>query len=402
MTKKQERGLILLLGAIAAMGPFTIDTYLPGFPAIAEDLDTEISMVSLTLTSYFIGISIGQLIYGPLLDRYGRKKPLLFGLSLYLLAAVGCALAFDVYWLIGIRLIQALGGCAGMVAARAIVRDRFPVQETARVFSTLILVMGVAPIVAPTLGGYITANLGWRYIFMMLAVFAMILVVMVHYLLKESKVPDKEVSLRPKRIAINYWKVFTNRDFLIYSFAGSMAMAGMFTYIAGSPFVIMEILGFAEDTYGWIFGLNAAGFIIGSQINRVVLRKRDSGQVTDVSGILILLICVALVVQVAIGIPNAYTFLFSLFTFLFFLGFLNPNSTALALGPFSNNAGVASALIGSVRMVGAAVSTALIGALHDGTAFPMVGIMLGCALIVFALLFGSKLLPQKELSYSEG
>lgn len=398
MTKKQERGLILLLGAIAAMGPFTIDTYLPGFPAIAKDLHTEISMVSLTLTSYFIGISVGQIIYGPLLDRYGRKKPLIIGLVLYLVAALGCALAANVYWLIGLRLLQAFGGCAGMVASRAIVRDRFPVKETARIFSSLLLVMGIAPIVAPTLGGYITSHLGWRYIFIMLAAFAAMLVALVYYLLSESKSPDGEVSLRPRRIARNYWQVLSNRDFLVYGLAGSMATAGMFTYIAGSPFVIMEILGFQEKTYGWIFGINALGFISGSQVNRALLKKRDSEKVTQVSAVLILTICILALVQVFAGLTSAYTFLATLFSFLFFLGFLNPNTTALALGPFTRNTGVASALIGSVRMLGGAVSTALIGALHNGTAMPMVGIMLGCALVSFLLLFSYRLLPGKNWS----
>src|SRR5690606_24641860 len=151
---------------------FSIDMYLPGFSAIAEDLKTDVATVGLTLTSYFVGISVGQLIYGPLIDRYGRKKPFLIGLSIYLLAALGCAFSPHINWLIAMRLILALGGCVGMVASRAIIRDIFPVNETARVFSTLLLVMGVAPIIAPTIGGYLISNFGWPYIFIILSFIA--------------------------------------------------------------------------------------------------------------------------------------------------------------------------------------------------------------------------------------
>lgn len=159
------RLIVILLGVLTAIGPLTIDTYLPAFTAIAADLHTDVATVSLSMSSYFIGIAVGQLIYGPLLDVFGRKGPLVYGLLLYILASLGCALSYSVEWLIGLRLILALGGCAGMVAARAVVRDLFPLHETARVFSSLMLVMGLAPIVAPTLGGLIVASLGWRYIF---------------------------------------------------------------------------------------------------------------------------------------------------------------------------------------------------------------------------------------------
>ncbi|MGB0178261.1 MAG: Bcr/CflA family efflux MFS transporter, partial [Owenweeksia sp.] len=216
LSKKQRNVLILTLGFIAALGPFSIDMYLPGFPAIADDLGTEISQVSLTLTSYFIGISVGQLVYGPLLDRYGRKKPLLIGLGIYVIASVGCVLVPDVQSLIGLRLLQALGGCVGMVASRAIVRDRFPVNEVARVFSALILVMGAAPIIAPTVGGFLTEHFGWRFIFIVLSLISLLMLVLVVFVLSESKDPDHNVSLRPRQVSRGYWKVLINRDFLMY------------------------------------------------------------------------------------------------------------------------------------------------------------------------------------------
>ena len=156
---------IVLLGLLSAIGPFSIDMYLPGFPAIAADLHTTVAHVTLSLSSFFIGISFGQFLYGPLLDRFGRKKPLYFGLTAYLLASAGCALATSANALILLRLLQALGACVGIVASRAMVRDLFPVKDNAKIFSLLMLVVGVSPIIAPTLGGYIAATIGWQYIF---------------------------------------------------------------------------------------------------------------------------------------------------------------------------------------------------------------------------------------------
>ena len=393
MNRKQQLNLIIILGALAALGPFSIDTYLPGFPAIATDLNTSISKVSLTLTSYFIGISVGQLIYGPMLDRFGRKKPLILGLGLYFLTSLACIFVPSIDLLIGLRLLQALGGCVGMVATRAIVRDRFEANEIARAFSSLILVMGVAPIIAPTIGGYIANALGWRYIFVLLSLFSLTLIVILHNFLSESKEPDHTVSLKFRSIVFNYWQVLKNRDFVMYGFAGSMAMAGLFVYIAGSPFVFMELLGFSEKAYGWLFGLNAFGFIAGSQLNRQVLRKRDSEKVTIITATLMFAISVFALGGAALNILNTFLICATLFGFMFFLGFVNPNTTAMALTPFEHNAGVASALIGSIRMLGGALSTGLIGLIHNGTVFPMLSLMFVCAAVVIILVFAVRIKP---------
>ncbi|WP_417602619.1 multidrug effflux MFS transporter [Owenweeksia hongkongensis] len=385
MTKRQQNIIILILGAIAALGPFSIDMYLPGFSAIAKDLNTDVASVGLTLTSYFIGISVGQLIYGPLVDRYGRKKPLLIGLSIYLVAALGCAFSPSIDWLIALRLILALGGCVGMVASRAIVRDIFPVNETARVFSTLLLVMGIAPIIAPTIGGYVTSAFGWKYIFIILSAISAVLILLVYRGLAETKEFDPMVSLKPGKVAKGYFEVLKNREFLTFSMAGSVTMAGMFTYITGSPFVLMEIYGFSETEFGWIFGLNAFGFIAGSQVNRAWLRKRSTESISNITAVILFLVGCVLTFTHFSNILNAPLLLTLLFLFLFFLGFLNPNTTALALEPFTKNAGVASALIGSLRMFSGAVASALISFFFDGTELPMITIMMSCAVIVLIL-----------------
>lgn len=188
-SNKKNFYLILILGLLTAIGPFSIDMYLPAFPDIAKGLHTTVAQVMLSLSSFFIGISAGQLLYGPLLERFGRKKPLYLGLFIYLVASVGCAMAASVNALIMLRLLQALGGCVGMVAARAMVRDLFEVKENAKIFSMLMLVVAVSPIIAPTLGGYVTALFGWRYVFVVLIVVALLILTGIHFLLPESKSP---------------------------------------------------------------------------------------------------------------------------------------------------------------------------------------------------------------------
>jgi len=377
--------LILILGAIAALGPLSIDMYLPGFPEMAKDLETEIELLSLSLTAYFIGISLGQIIYGPLLDRFGRKRPLLIGFSIYVVAALGCAMSPNIATFISMRFLLALGGCAGMVATRAIIRDSFEANQVARAFSALILVMGVAPILAPLLGGVILQNFGWPFIFFFLAIYALLILIFSALFLKESHSGDESVSLWPKQVFIQYKKVLKNRSFFVYGLAGSVAMAAMFTYISGSPFVVREVLAFDEIYFGWIFGANAIGYISASQINRRLLKSYStqliSQRVSWVFGFLSLL----LILQVVLNLPNTYLFLLNLFLFLSCLGFINPNMQALALSPFTKNAGVASALVGGLRMLSGAIASLLISLLHNDTALPM-GLLMGMAGLGFFLI----------------
>ncbi|WP_089318896.1 multidrug effflux MFS transporter [Pontibacter ummariensis] len=394
MNKNKELVIILILGALAAIGPFSIDMYLPGFPAIAADLHTDIAHVGLSLTSYFIGISVGQLVYGPLIDRFGRRRPLLFGLLLYMAAAAFCAFAPTIHWLIGLRLLLALGGCVGMVASRAVVRDLFPPSETARVFSTLLLVMGVAPIVAPTIGGYVTALLGWRFIFAVLFGISVLVFFAVLRYLPESKPEDKSISLHPANITKKFWTVLKDQTFRSYAIAGSFGSAGMFAYITGSPYVYMEILGFTEQQYGWLFGLNAFGLIAASQFNRVLLKRRSSADITLLAGTLQFLTGLLLILSSAFGLIPLSAVLVLIFSYLVWQGFIFPNATALALEPFTTHAGSASALIGSMQMVVGAVASGLVSYFHDGTAVPMAAIMAVCTSIAFVALLGAKINPR--------
>ncbi|TDH26514.1 Bcr/CflA family efflux MFS transporter [Segetibacter sp. 3557_3] len=386
MTTRRKFFLILILGMLSAIGPFSIDMYLPGFPAIAADLNTTVAHVSLSLSSFFIGISTGQLIYGPLLDRYGRKRPLYTGLIIYLIASIGCALATSADALIWFRLIQALGGCAGMVAARAMVRDLFPVEENAKVFSTLMLVIGVSPIIAPTLGGYISAEFGWHYVFVVLTAMAAFILIAVHFYLPESRKPDTTLSLRPKPIMRSFLAVLKEPQFYTYALTGSAAAAGLYAYISGSPYVFMELFKVSEQQYGWIFALVAIGLIVASQLNSLLLRRYKSEQIIPVALFFQSITGITLFFGSIYGWLGLFGTVGLIFCFLSCQGFTFPNSSALSLAPFSRNAGSASALMGGIQMAIGASTSALVSLLSNGTALPMTGVMAACAISSFSIL----------------
>jgi DHA1 family bicyclomycin/chloramphenicol resistance-like MFS transporter len=240
MTKRKHFFLILLLGSLTALGPFSIDMYLPGFPAIAKDLHTTVAKVSLSLSGFFIGISVGQLLYGPLLDKFGRKKPLYIGLTIYIVSSIGCAYASSINALIVLRCIQAIGSCAAAVASIAMVRDLFPVSENAKVFALLMLVVGVSPMVAPTIGGYVTTAFGWHSVFLVLMLLGLVNLIASIFGLPDSYQPDKSISLRPKPILNNFLAVLKEPQFYTYALTGSVAFSGLFAYVAGSPLLFME------------------------------------------------------------------------------------------------------------------------------------------------------------------
>jgi DHA1 family bicyclomycin/chloramphenicol resistance-like MFS transporter len=378
--------LILILGLMAAIGPFSIDMYLPAFPEIATSLHTSVSSVMLSLSSFFIGISVGQLVYGPLLERFGRKKPLYVGLIIYALASIACATTLSVNGLIVYRLFQALGGCVGMVASRAMVRDLFDVKDNAKIFSTLMLVVAVSPIIAPTLGGYVTAYLGWRYIFGVLIVVITIILAGVYFLLPESKQPDPNFSLKPAAILNSFATIIKHPQFATYTFTGALANAGLYTYISGSPYVFMVLYKVSEKHYGWIFAIIAAGLIGATQLNRLFLKKYTSPQVIRRAIYIQSTVGITLACTSLLGLHELYLTIALIFAFLCCQGFIFPNASALSMAPFGHNAGSASALMGFLQMSVGALMSALVSLLQNGTSLPMTGIMAFCSLSA-ALLF---------------
>ena len=377
---------ILILGLLSALGPFSIDMYLPGFPVIAADLHTTIDDVAYSLSSFFIGISLGQLLYGPLLDRFGRKRPLYAGLVMYILASIGCALSPTIEVLIVLRFFQALGGCVGMVAPRAMVRDVFPLNENAKVFSLLILILGVSPIIAPTVGSFIIGSFGWNHVFTVLTVVAFLTLLVVIYWLPESREPDPTFSLMPKAILTSFATVLKEPQFYTYALAGGISSAGLFGYLAGSPFVFMELFHATEQQYGMVFGLIAAGLITCSQLNTLLLRKFSSSQIINVVLLVQTMVGITLLAGTLLEGLGLYSTVFLIFLFLSCQGFNFPNSSALSMAPFTREAGSASALMGALQMGFGSLASALVGLLSDGTAAPMAGVMAGCAFMGFVIL----------------
>ncbi|MBS7563920.1 multidrug effflux MFS transporter [Mucilaginibacter sp. Bleaf8] len=387
MTKRQHFFLILILGSLTALGPFSIDMYLPSFPAIADDLHTTIERVAWSLSSYFVGISAGQLLYGPLLDKFGRKKPLYVGLVIYLLASFGCMMAASVNSLIALRFIQAIGSCAAAVAAVAMVRDLFPIEENAKVFALLMLVVGASPMVAPTVGGYVTSAWGWHAIFLILAIIAVLILLAVIFFLPDRYVPNRELSLKPRPILNGFWVVLKNPQFYTYAFTGAIAFAGLFAYVAGSPLVFMKIYNVSEKAYGWIFAGLSVGFIGSSQVNSLLLKRYSSKQIVPV----------VLIAQAVFGVLfllGAYYHLLGLagtlvmlFLLLCCIGLINPNASAMSIAPFEHNAGTASALMGAVQLGIGALASVGVGMFDSPTVIPLAGIMAAAAVLSFVVYF---------------
>lgn len=370
MEAKKKRTLILILGSLMALGPLSIDMYLPAFSKVAADFNVPTSQVEWTLAAFFLGLCMGQLVYGFLADRLGRKLPLYFGLSIYLVASLGCALAPTIEMLVICRFLQALGACAGMVISRAMVRDLFSHHESAAVFSTLVLVMGVAPILAPLMGGEIIRHYHWSSIFWFLGFFSALCLTAVAYSLPESRKPNPEVLLR--RAFHSYAGVLRHRDFFLNAISAGLAQAGLFAYITGSPYVFIELYHVAPENYGWIFGSNALGLIATSQLNVRFVKAYGPRRVLNVALLVTasaaaVLLCSSLLHLGLVGI------LVPLFFYVASLGAVFPNSTANALSNQGNRAGVASALIGTIQFLLATLAALLVSVLHSKSELPMTG-----------------------------
>ncbi|MGM9511490.1 multidrug effflux MFS transporter [Larkinella sp. GY13] len=385
MTRRQHFIVILILGTLTTISPFSIDMYLPGFPAIAKSLNTTIEQVQLSLTAYLIGISVGQLLYGPLLDRYGRKRPLYAGLVLYLLASIGCAQTTSIETLILMRLLQAVGGCVGLVAAQALVRDLFPVSQIAQVFSLLTLVLAISPMIAPTVGGYATVALGWHSIFLILAGITALILVAIYFVLPDGKQADPSLSLRPKAVLSSFLTVAKHPQFLTYTLVGGIATSAPFAYISGSPDVFMNIYRISEQQYGWMFAFLAISMIAPTQLNHLLLKRFRSEQIIYATLTYQSIVGLLMVWGTWAGWFGPYGLIAMLFLFLAGQGLTGPNASALSLSPFSRHAGSAAALMGSFRMGFGALVSAAVSVFHNHTAIPMVGTMLICVVSGLAI-----------------
>jgi len=372
----------LILSALVAFAPMSIDMYLPALPALERFFATDTASVQHTLASFFLGLTVGQLLYGPIADKYGRKPPLYFGMTLYVVASAACAMAPTIGSLIGLRFLQALSGCAGMVVARAVVRDLYDRQESARVFSVLLMVMGIAPIVAPLAGGYLLTWFGWRSIFWVLALFGVACLIAVKAGLPET-IPRDQPRVALSKAMGNYAGLLADRRYLGYALSGGFGQAGMFAYISGSPFVIIDLYGVPAHYYGWLFGLNATGIVAFTQWNRRLLLRYDADRVLDFGNLAGFAMCVLLLIMAWSNAAGLVGILVPLFFVVSLRGLTFPNASAGAMAPFPEKAGSASALLGSVQFAIAAIASAAVGVFHNGTAVPMAAVVGTCGLLAF-------------------
>lgn len=390
MSRSQYIKLILILGSLTALGPFSIDMYLPGFAGIAKDLNTTVANVSLTLSSYFIGISAGQLLYGPLLDRFGRKKPLFIGMLVYILASLGCVFVTDIDTFIGLRFIQAIGSCGATVASVSMVRDLFPVKDIPKVFSMLMLVVGLSPMLAPTIGGYITEDFGWHTVFFILMCMGILILIAALLGLPNTFVPDTTISLKPKPIVTGFISILKVPQFYTYAFAGAIAFSGLFTYVAASPIIFMDIYKVDAKTYGWIFAFMSLSFISASQLNSLLLRKFRSEQMIIGALIVQSIISIVFLLLAVKGLLGLYETIAMLFIFLACLGISNPNTAGLTLAPFEKNAGSASALMGAIQLGLGAMASFAVGLFVKNSILPMVFILTTSTIIALIILILGK------------
>ena len=380
--------LVLILGALSAFGPLSIDMYLPGLPALREDFDAGASAAQLTLSACLLGLGAGQLLTGPVSDALGRRRPLLVGLAAYAVASLFCAIAPSIEALIALRFVQGFAGAAGIVIARAVVRDLHAGVAAARFFSLLMLVNGLAPILAPVFGGQLLRVTYWRGVFVALAVVGALLLLAGATGLGETHPPERRQTGGGRATAAAFRRLVTDRAFVGYTLSAGFALAAMFGYIAGSPFVLQEIHGVSPQLFSVLFGVNALGLVIAGQINgrlvgRVPLtRLLAAGLIAAATGGMTLLVVVAVGGIGLVGILPA------LFLVVASLGFVLPNATALALSAHPRIAGSASAMLGVLQYAIGAAAAPLVGIACEETALPMAVVIaaLGAAALAAYLL----------------
>ncbi len=369
------------MGLITALGPLAIDMYLPAFPSIAADLDVSPGYVERTLASYLFGLAMAQLAYGPLADRFGRKRPLLLGLCIYIVASMGSAATADVVRLTFWRILQAFGGAAGMVIPRAVIRDNFDTRDASKALSVLMLVMGATPILAPILGGQVLVLADWRWIFHVMTLLAATLLITAVVSMRETLNPAHVASLRVTNIARNYLELLKHRRFMCYSLAGGFGSAGMFSYIAGSPRVFIEIYGVKPQYFGLLFGLNAAAFITTAQLSARLLNRYTPEQLLRTAQkTLVAATVVGLLLTLADLLPLPLLML-CLIGFMGSQGFVNPNAAALALHEQGHRLGAASAMMGTLQMLCGATAGTLVSLWQAPSALPLTGLLTLCAVL---------------------
>ncbi|MFD5162479.1 multidrug effflux MFS transporter [Streptomyces hawaiiensis] len=402
-TSHRRTGLLVtfLLGSLTAVPPLAMDMYLPSLPEVTRSLSAPAATVQLTLTACLAGMALGQLVVGPMSDRWGRRRPLLAGLAVFVVATVLCALAPTVELLVAFRLAQGLAGAAAIVIARAVVRDLYDGMAMARFFSTLMLISGVAPIVAPLIGGQVLRVTDWRGVFAVLTVIGVLIGVLVWARLPETLAPADRHGGGVGEALRSMRTLLADRSFTGYTLTGGFAFAALFAYISASPFVIQEIYGASPQTFSLLFGLNSVGLVIVGQINGKILVGRVSLDRVLGIGLAIVVTAATALLLMSLGVFGEVGLVpvaAALFVLMSAMGITLPNTQALALMRTRHAAGSASALLGTSSFLIGAIASPLVGVAGEDTALPMAVVQLAAALVAVACFMGMCRPWKKESS----
>lgn len=378
--------LVICLGLVAAIAPLSIDMYLPSFPAIAEEFGASAAQIQLTLSGYMIGFTLGQLGYGPLSDRFGRKYVLLSGITIYIAMTVLCAVASDTETLTVFRFFQAIGGGAGTVLSRAIIRDRYDGVQMAKVMSLMLTIILFAPMVAPVIGGYVLVWFGWRAVFWTLVIFGALAIAVVLFGIEESLPPERRSRPGVRPLLRGYASVLTHRQAIGYILTGGITFGALFAFLSGAPFVFIEFYGIAPEHLGYIFTINVLGVMAGGWLNSKLVMTKGVFQMLSIGVWLLFAGAVALFALIATNIWGVWGVIVGIVLFTLPLNLINANAAAGALEYFPDNAGTASAVVGAVRYGCGAISGVCVGLLYDGTAMPMAWVVVGCSTLSIVFL----------------
>ncbi len=382
--------LVLVLGALSAIGPLTIDAYLPALPALSAEMGATDSQAQLTITGLLIGLGVGQLLVGPLSDAVGRRRPLLVGLAAHGLTSVLCALAPSITLLAVTRTLQGLAGAAVAVVAMAVVRDLFSGIRAAQLLSRLMLVVGVAPILAPSIGSALLSFTSWRGIFVVLALVAVGLFVLALVALPETL---PVVRRQPANVGASlraYKGLFRDRLFVVMVLVSGLMFATLFAYISGAPFILQELYGLTPGEFGLAFGTNALGLVVMTQVNPLLVKRHGPVRVLLASVVIATVGAVALLVTSVTGFGGLLGLMVPLFFVVASAGLSFPNAPAIALSRHGDNAGSASALLGAAQFVIGGAIAPIVGALADGTPRPMAGVVLGASALALVLFLSTR------------
>lgn len=382
------------MGVLQSFAPLSIDMYLPSMPLLEKVLNATTAQVQITLVTFLLGYALGQSLYGPLTDRFGRKPPLYGSLALFVVSSAACAATASVHSLSFFRFFQAIGACGGAVVSRAMVRDLFPPADLRRIFSMLMLVLGASPLIAPFIGGYLLVWFGWRSIFLTQASLGVLTLLAFHFRLEESLAPEHMRPLRMDHVISSYKYLLEDRTFLGASLVCGFSSAGMFAYIASAPFVFINIYKLPPQQFGWLFGVIAAGLIGSSQINGNMGQRIPLWQVLRVANAVQLVAGILVLATALAGFGGLAGIFAPVFMYMCAIGFVFPNGNAIAMMRHGNMAGTASALLGTIQFTIAAITTIALGAIDNSSALPMAIVIAGCgaaATLLNFLTLGSKL-----------